>query len=187
MFSAVLDACVLYPAPLRDVLLSVAAEGCYSPFWSPSIHNEWQRNLLKNRKDLTQEQLNKTAYLMDRTFLFANVRDFHHLIDDLSLPDPNDRHVLALAIKVDARFIVTNNIKDFPKEMLQPYGIASVTPDDFLCDVFEQSEELVLEGLKRQRKRLRSPPKSQVEFIAILVNNGLDKFSKKLSVNRNSI
>lgn len=182
MFSAVLDACVLYPAPLRDVLLSVAAEGCYSPFWSPSIHNEWQRNLLKNRKDLTQEQLNKTAHLMDRTFRSANVRDFHHLIDDLTLPDPNDRHVMALAIKVDAHFIVTNNLKDFPDENLKPYGITGVTPDDFLCGIFEESEELVLEGLKRQRQRLKFPPKSQAEFIEALENNGLDKLSKKLSV-----
>lgn len=187
MFSAVLDACVLYPAPVRDVLLSVAAEGCFKPFWSHMIHNEWQRNLLINRKDLSQEQLNKTANLMDRCFQSANVNDFHHLIDDLTLPDSSDRHVLALAIRVDARFIITNNLKDFPKANLRRYSIKSISADDFLCDIFRQSEELVLEGLRAQRKRLKSPPKSQSEFIETLKNNGLSEFSKNLKEKIKSI
>ena len=180
MLSAVLDACVLYPAPIRDVLLSVAAEGCYLPFWSHSIHNEWQRNLLENRKDLNQEQLNNTASIMDRSFRSANVNDFHHLVDSLTLPDAKDSHVLALAIRVEAQFIVTNNLKDFPKENLDQYNIKSITADDFLSEIFKQSEELVLEGLRRQRKRLKSPPKSQAELIEALDNSGLTEFSKLL-------
>jgi hypothetical protein len=67
-FTAVYDACVLYPAPLRDFLIRLGLSGRFRARWSAQIHDEWKRNLLLNRPDLTAEQLNRTSALMDRAF-----------------------------------------------------------------------------------------------------------------------
>lgn len=79
-FTAVYDACVLYPAPLRDFLMWLALSGCFRARWSADIHDEWKRNLLRNRADLTAGQLDRTASLMDRAIPDAlvtfNQKDF---------------------------------------------------------------------------------------------------------------
>lgn len=87
------------------------------------IHSEWIRNVLENRPDLTLEQLTRTKNLMN-----ANVRDclvtgYEALIPTLELPDPDDRHVLAAAIRSSSRVIVTFNLNDFPVQALAPYGV----------------------------------------------------------------
>lgn len=119
-FTAVYDACVLYPAPLRDLLMWLALSGRFRARWTQEIHGEWKRNLLKNRTDLTMEQLDRTSELMDRAIPDACVCDYEALITGLSLPDPNDRHVLAAAIRCGAGVIVTFNLKDFPDTCLAP-------------------------------------------------------------------
>ena len=97
-FTVVYDACVLYPAPLRDLLMHLALSDLYRARWSDLIHDEWTRNVLANRNDLNSDQLNRTRQLMN-----ANVRDslvtgFEYLIPSIKLPDPDDRHVVAAAI-----------------------------------------------------------------------------------------
>lgn len=113
-FTAVYDACVLYPAPLRDFLMWLALSGRFRARWSLEIHNEWKRNLLKNRPDLTTEQLDRTSDLMDQAIPDACVSGYEKLIEGLTLPDIDDRHVLAAAIRCNASVIVTFNQKDFP-------------------------------------------------------------------------
>lgn len=113
-FTAILDANVLYPAPLRDLLLSLADHEMYTPKWSSIIENEWTRNVLSNRKDLKQKQINRTANIMNTAFPDAMVVGFEPLTSSLELPDPGDNHVLAAAIRSHAEVIVTSNIKDFP-------------------------------------------------------------------------
>ncbi len=119
-FAAVLDACVLYPAPIRDLLLNLAELDLFKPKWTSFIQDEWLRNLLSNRKDLTREQLNKTIAAMNRAFPDSLVEHFEPLIDSLELPDPKDRHVVAAAIRVNADVIVTANLKDFLHPMHVP-------------------------------------------------------------------
>ncbi len=106
-FTVVYDACVLYPAPLRDLLMHLALSDLYRARWSDLIHDEWTRNVLTNRNDLNSDQLNRTRQLMN-----ANVRDslvagFEYLIPSIELPDPDDRHVVAAAIHSGASLIVT--------------------------------------------------------------------------------
>src|SRR5690606_29236356 len=102
----VLDACVLYPAPIRDILLSMAAEELFTVKWSEMIQNEWLRNLLKNRSDLKKEQLDQTIKAMNLAFPDANVENLSHFIPEVNLPDKDDRHVVACAIRCNASIIV---------------------------------------------------------------------------------
>ena len=101
-FTAVYDACVLYPAPLRDFLIRLGLSGRFRARWSAQIHDEWKRNLLLHRPDLTAEQLNRTSALMDRAIPDALVTGHEELIVGLTLPDIDDRHVLAAAIRCNA-------------------------------------------------------------------------------------
>jgi len=174
---AVLDACVLYPASVRDTLLSIAAEGVFTPYWSQLIHNEWQRNLLEDRKDdLTQDILNNTSDVMNSSFPDSFVNDFHHLIEQVELPDEDDRHVLALAIKVKANVIVTNNLKDFPEAKLKQYNVVAISPDEFIMNLYESFDLMIIEAVKRQRARLKNPPKTVEELLETLKTSNLTMF-----------
>lgn len=134
-FTAIYDANVLYPAPLRDFLMNLALTGIYRARWSASIHDEWKRNLLLNRPDLTPEHLDRTSSLMDAAVPDALVTDYDSLVEGLDLPDRDDRHVLADAIKCNASVIVTFNLKDFPKAVLGAFDIEPLHPDDFIADL----------------------------------------------------
>jgi len=135
--TAVLDACVLYPAPMRDTLLCFAEQRLYIPQWSDIITDEWTRNLLKNRTDLDEKRINRTVGFMSYFFPLANVMNFDHHIPGIELPDSNDRHVVACAIQCEAEIIVTFDLKDFPVEELEKFGIIPQHPDDFICNLIE--------------------------------------------------
>lgn len=111
---AVLDANVLYPAPLRDYFMWQAASGVFAARWTDEIHEEWIENLLIDRPKLSRERLQRTRELMDRHVDGVPVTGYARHIGNLELPDPNDRHVLAAAIECDASYIVTENLNDFP-------------------------------------------------------------------------
>ena len=94
-YTVVYDACVLYPAPLRDFLLELAMTQLFRAKWTDEIHDEWIRNVLKNRPDLTPEQLARTRALMDAAVMDCLVDGYQALVPALALPDEDDRHVLA--------------------------------------------------------------------------------------------
>ena len=127
-FVAVLDACVLYPAPLRDLLLRLALTDLFRARWTDRIHEEWIQSLLSKRPDLSRERLQRTRGLMDRTVPDCLVTGFEELIETLVLPDPDDRHVLAAAIRSQAGVIVTYNIRDFPEEVLDVLSSTTARP-----------------------------------------------------------
>jgi predicted nucleic acid-binding protein len=127
-YVAVLDACVLSPAPLRDLLLSLASAGIYQARWTRMIQDEWIHNLLLRRPDLQPEALARTAVLMNEAIEDSLIENFEHLIDSMTLPDPGDRHVLAAAVASQSDAIVTFNIKDFASVP----GVDVWHPDDFL-------------------------------------------------------
>jgi hypothetical protein len=108
-FTAVYDACVLYPAPLRDFLMWLGLSGRFRARWSAQIHDEWKRNLLRNRGDLSGEQVDRTSALMDQAIPDGLVSGHEVIIEGLTLPDSDDRHVLAAAIRCNASVIVTFN------------------------------------------------------------------------------
>jgi len=178
--SALLDACVLYPAPLRDLLLSFAAERLFKPKWSDKIQAEWTRNLLKNRPDLSENQLMLTINAMNLAFPDANVTGFKTSEVRLEMPDPNDKHVVAAAIQAKVNTIVTSNLKDFPPTIEQELHINIQHPDNFLCNIYEQHPEKALEAFRKMTKRLKNPPKTYAEVLASLQKTGLDSITEKL-------
>lgn len=172
-YPVVLDACVLYPARLRDLLMHLGIAGLYQPKWSAEIHREWCRNLLMNRPDITQAALTRTVELMERALPDARVVGFETLIEGLTLPDENDRHVLAVALRAKAEVIVTLNQKDFPASALQKFNIEALHPDDFITDLLDLSPGIALEAVRRQRQSLRHPPLSTDDFLDMLLKQGL--------------
>lgn len=180
-FTAVYDANVLYPAPLRDLLMHLALTGVYRARWTAQSHDEWKRNLLINRQDLTQAQLDRTSAAMDRAIPDALVTGYEPLCAGLALPDPDDRHVLAAAIKCSASVIVTFNLKDFPPDVLRPFEIEAVHPDDFIADLFDLDQAAVLEAVQAQRISLKNPPHTARELLDRLLIQGLTQSVKLLS------
>ncbi len=180
MTIAVLDACVLYPPSLRDLLLWLAALRVYEPRWTEDIHTEWIRNVLADNPDIIPAQLERTRLLMDQVTPYCLVTGYEKRIPSLSLPDESDRHVLATAIEASAALIVTFNLADFPAATLQTYGIQPVHPDDFLCALFDDEPELFLRGLQAHRTSLRRPPKTAEEYLATLRANGLKSLAMRI-------
>jgi hypothetical protein len=126
-FTALYDACVLYPAPLRDLLMHLALTNLYRAKWTNSIHEEWMRNVLANRSDLARKTLERTRDLMNSNVRDCLVEGYEKLIPALTLPDPDDRHILAAAIRSSSSVIVTYNLKDFPTKTIKEYGIVAHT------------------------------------------------------------
>jgi hypothetical protein len=178
--AALLDSCVLYPAQLRDILLSLAAAGLFRPVWSNIIHEEWMSNLLANRPDLTRAQLEAARRAMERAFPAASVSGFESLIPALSLPDPGDRHVLAAAIHARADLIITVNLKDFPTAALTSHSIVAAHPDPFVDYLFDLDEPEAITAMARMRSRLRAPSLSPDDFIDSIVQAGMPLTVAKL-------
>lgn len=174
------DACVLYPAPLRDLLMHLALTGLYRATWTDAIHEEWLRSLLQVRPDLTREQLERTRTLMNQHALDALITGYEHLIPSLELPDPDDRHVLAAAIHGGAEVIVTYNLSDFPAATLLRYGIEAQHPDEFITSLLDLDPSAVVEAVRRQRQNLRHPPKTADELLAIFATQHLAETVKAL-------
>ncbi len=177
MTVAVLDACVLYPAFLRDLLLWLATGLVYRPRWTEAIHAEWMNALLADRPDLTVEQLARTRTLMDQVDPESLVTGYEGLVPSLSLPDPDDRHVLAAAIAAKASVIVTLNLTHFPKAALMPYHVRPVHPDAFLTSLLRREPEAFTEGLRRHRASLRRPARTGREYLEALARSGLPKLA----------
>jgi hypothetical protein len=179
-FTVIYDACVLYPAPLRDVLMEIATEHIFMPRWTDQIHDEWIGNLLKNRPDLGQEALQRTRDMMNRAVADCLVTGYEPLVEGLNLPDPDDRHVLAAAIVAQAGVIVTFNVRDFPREVLSPYGIEAQHPDDFLTYQFDLARTQICGAVKRLRSRLKKPPRAVDEYLTTLEAQQLPQFVRCL-------
>lgn len=178
--TVVLDACVLYPAPLRDLLLSLAAAGIFRARWTHRIQEEWVRNLLINRPDLHADALRRTVAMMNDAIEDCIVEKFEWMVDALTLPDPDDRHVLAAAIVGHADAIVTFNLRDFPKDYAVAHRIDILHPDDFLVAQYAVAPIGVLKSIKAARARLRHPPKAAAELIATYEAQGLPQIGKLL-------
>jgi predicted nucleic acid-binding protein len=178
--TALLDANVLYSAGLRDVLLRFADRRLYRPKWSDAIHEEWIRTVIANRPDLTPAILARVRETMNGHFPDALVAGFESLIEALRLPDPDDRHVLAAAIQGRADVIVTQNLRDFPPERLNGFGLEARHPDTFAVNLFTLYPGAALAAIRDHRAALRNPRRSPLEHIAALERMGLVQLASAL-------
>jgi predicted nucleic acid-binding protein len=176
----VLDACVLYSAQLRNCLLSLAAADLFRPKWSDAIHEEWITNLLSNRSDLRRKDLEMTREVMNQKFLDSVVQGSDPLIPALTLPDPRDRHVLAVAIHSHADAIVTFNLKDFPLATVGAYGIVAVEPDHFANYLLDVDVDAALAALAKMRGRLKNPSMTPAEFVDSIEKAGMPSAASRL-------
>lgn len=167
-YTVILDACVLYPAPLRSYLLYLAQTGLYRARWTNQIHDEWIRNVLKNRSDLTVEQLAKVRSAMDRHAPNCIIEGYESIIEGIDLPDLDDRHVVAAAIQGQAEGIITFNLKDFPKKNLENLGLSAIHPDTFLSDMFELDPATALRAAQNQRSAMCNPAMTPDEYLDCL-------------------
>ncbi len=172
-FTVVYDACVLYPAPLRDLLMHLALTGVFRAKWTDAIHDEWTRSVLRNRRDLTPAQLQWTREQMNVNVLDCLVSGYESLIPSLTLPDPDDRHVLAAAIRSHADAIVTFNLTDFPDDALAAYGVEAIHPDDFVLYQLDLAPNIVCAAAKRHRESLKNPARCVSEYLESLERQGL--------------
>jgi predicted nucleic acid-binding protein len=172
-YTALLDANVLYPAPVRDVLLQLAVTDLFHAKWSADIHKEWIEALLRNEPHRDRATLERTRTKMDQATRDALVTGYEPLVPTLELPDPGDRHVLAAAILGRCDVIVTRNQRDFPESALSPFGIETQDPDEFLRNQLDLAPGKFCQALRTIRARLKSPPYTVDEYLSTLRAQGL--------------
>jgi predicted nucleic acid-binding protein len=172
-FTAFFDANVLYGSTLRNLLMHLAMTGLFRAKWSEGVHEEWMTRLLANRPDLSREKLERTRMLMDKHAEDALVTGYENLIEGLHLPDPDDRHVLAAAIRGRADVIVTANVKDFPADVLTPFEIETQHPDEFIRHLLDLAPGVVIKAAEDHRESLLNPSKTVTQYLEMLEKEGL--------------
>lgn len=173
-FAVVYDACVLYSASIRDLVVELALTGLLRAKWTARIHAEWINAASRDRPELSRARFERVAQLMNSAVQDSLVTGFESIEAGLnSLPDPSDRHVLAAAIHCGAQRILTFNLRDFPETVLEPYGIRAIHPDAFVERLLDLDPEVTCEAVRRIRHRLVNPPLSAKDMIVNYERNGL--------------
>ncbi|MDA8208607.1 MAG: PIN domain-containing protein [Actinomycetota bacterium] len=179
-YAALLDACVLVPVTLADSLLRVADQGLYRPLWSSRILEEVVAAICEVHPEIPEDRIRRRVSDMGRYFPEAQVQGWGQLLDWLHLPDPDDRHVLAAAIRGRADAIVTANIKDFPADVVGSFDIEVVHPDAFLLDQLDLDRNAVLEALRDQARHARHPALSARDLARRLTRAGVPEFAEEI-------
>lgn len=161
-----LDACVLLPYQLCDLVLRPAEADMYRPLWSADILDEVERNLVDSFGK-TPHQAHRRVQQMQTAFPDAAVEDYADLIAVMTT-HPKDRHVAAAAVRGCAAVIVTANLKDFPPPALDRYGIDVLHPDRFLQDQLDLDPQRTLTCLLEQRTAYTKPHLTTTEFYRTL-------------------
>lgn len=168
-YTAVLDACVLFPIAVADALMSVAGTRIYAAKWTRRIEDEWTRNLEAKYAKPPGAFEARAQSMRDACPDWEVSEDaWSPLESAIKLPDLNDRHVVAAAIAGHADCIVTFNLKDFPSKTLSPWGIEVMHPDAFLLAQLDLDVVPVLAAFKAMRLRSSRPPFTPEEFAAKL-------------------
>lgn len=181
-FVVIYDACVLHEPALRDLLIRVANKRALNlaARWTDKILDEMVESILRRRPDLDRARLSRTRELMCQAVPDCLVTGYEGLSTDLDLPDADDRHVLAAAIRARAEVIVAFNVDDFPESALGPYDVVARHPDDFVHDLIELHPASVVAALAEQAADLKNPPQSLVETVKILAARGLPRSAEAI-------
>lgn len=180
-YTALLDACVLFPIAIADSLMSLATTGLFAAKWTRRIEQEWIANLEEFRPDL------KGRLGIRRDGMRDAIPDWEveesawmPLVEGMTLPDTDDRHVLAAAIAGHADCIVTANLRDFPAGIVDSYGIEVVHPDRFIINQWDLDPIMGMTAFKRMRARWRNPQATPEDFAQALERNGLAATAQRI-------
>ena len=174
-FIVIYDANVLYPNTLRDLLIRIAQlPHLVQAKWTDEILDEMLEALRKNRPDISEEKASRLRELMNKAVRRdCLVVGYEPLVEVLDLPDPDDRHVLAAAVKVNAQLIVTWNRKDFPQGKLAPWGVRAKSPDDFVRDTMGIDSQAVWACVQQIVDSRTRPPVTVEDVLDELERDGL--------------
>lgn len=172
-FTVVYDACVLHPSTLRDLLIRIAQSGLVRARWTDAILDETFASVAERRPDISPARLARTRDLMCRAVRDCLVTGFEPITEILELPDPDDRHVLAAAIKTGAQVIVTDNLRDFPVEVLDQWGVEAKSADDFVLDQLHLDAPSVYVAVQQIADAWRNPPGTFGDVLDRLERTGL--------------
>jgi hypothetical protein len=164
----VLDACVLYPVVIRDLLLTLATLDAFEPRWTEAILDEMTRNVLADYPTINPADFEAGSVgAMRRAFPAAPVEGYEHLIGDMD-NHPKDRHIAAAALHIGAAAVVTYNVRDFDSELLRRRGIAIITPPQLVEELVGDEPSVValaVWSMAARKKRPRMSPTDVVEAI----------------------
>ena len=164
-FIVVPDACVLFPASLRDTLLIAAEMHLYTVQLTDDILEEVQRSLIN--RGMQEEKAQRIVLTIKNSFDESMITRHRPLIDTMPV-NSKDRHVLAAAVASTADIIVTQNLKHFPPSLLEPYEVEALSPDKFLVDLYRIDRERMAHVLVTQAGNLRSPSMTVGEVLETL-------------------
>lgn len=160
--------------------MQIAVDRLVDARWTDEIHDEWIRNLVAGVPGIPIERLQITRKLMNDALPDATVTGYQAHIEAITLPDPDDRHVVAAAIAAGASIILTWNVRDFPTKELKKHGLIRQTPDVFLTDLYERAPDLTVMSLANARRNLSKTRVSASDFIDILKNQKLSRLAASL-------
>ncbi len=172
-FVVVYDACVLYPNALRDLLIRIAQAGLVQAKWTDRILDEMLGNLRRSLPDISADKVARLRGLMNDAVRDCVITHYEPLIESLKLPDPDDRHVLAAAIRARAQMIVTSNLKDFPSDYLAEWDIEAKSPDDFVLAQIGLDRQAVYGSVQRIADSRRNPPGTVSDVLSDLERSGI--------------
>ena len=185
-FVVVYDSCVLYPNVVRDLLIRVAQAGMVQAKWTDQILDEMSRALRENR-GTDQAKLERLRGLMNASIRDVRVAGHESLIDAVKLPDQDDRHVLAAAIKARAQVIVTDNRKHFPAAVLAEWDIEAKSADAFVLDLLGLDDRIVYACVSGIAESRRHPPETVDDVLNHMERSGLRRTVSALRLGPGSV
>ncbi|MCB1354090.1 MAG: PIN domain-containing protein [Rhodobacteraceae bacterium] len=176
---ACLDACVLFPSVMREMLLGAVAAGCFEPVWSERILEEWARatrRLPVGAEAIARAEIGRMRARWPEAMAVATP-EAEALI---SLPDPDDRHVVAAALAGGADTLVTLNRRDFPSRTLARHGLIPRDPDSLLVEIHQDGQGLgsVAAGVQAHAEQVSGRPQP---LRTLLKRAGLPRLAKILA------
>lgn len=180
-YTALLDACVLHPVAMVDALMSLAWAGLYAAKWTRRIEGEWIRSVEARRPDLVGRLDRRRDYMREAVADWeVDPAACERVGRGIELPDPNDVHVLAAALAGHADCIVTTNLRDFPLDVVGPFGIEVLHPDQSVVAQWDLDQLTAVAAFKRMRARWKKPEATADDFAAAMEHGGLPATAQRL-------
>ncbi|WP_316219372.1 PIN domain-containing protein [Bradyrhizobium sp. SZCCHNR2026] len=177
-FTAFVDACTLVSVLRRNLLLTLAEAEFFRLRWSAEVLDETQKALeeihLKRGFQDAADRAARARAFMENAFEDAIVDGYDHLLPlAAKLPDQNDAHVLAAAVKTQASMIVTENLKDFPSNILSALNIEAKSADEFIADTIALDPGRAVAVIRQMRERFKQPEKTAGILLLEMEADGL--------------